>query len=219
MTKQKKPAYKSQSEIADICGVTKQAIQKQCKTKFKDALNENKEINRWHPAVIAYKELQDEKRKQSVDPLVKPTKTKESPQIKSIPINGSGEEISIDEISNLTLKQIIDKWGGISGFRPYVDAMAKMTEWKIKDQKYRADRKELIEKVPTTQALFSILNMMLSRIVNDHPPLITDRLIAIARSNKKSARIDIIELQQQTLSEIIKAAKKELVAEIKRIDE
>lgn len=219
MTKQKKAAYKSQSEIADICGVTKQAIQKQCRTKFKDALNEKGEINRWHPAVIAYKELQDEKRKQSVDPLVKPTKTKEAPQIKSIPINGSGEEISIEEISNLTLKQIVDKWGGISGFRPYVDAMAKMTEWKIKDQKYRAERRELIEKEPTAQALFTIINMMLSRIVNDYPNIITDRLIAKARSSKKTARIDVVELQQQTLSEIIKAAKKELVAELKKIDE
>lgn len=219
MTKQKKPAWKSQSEIADICGVSKQAIQKQCRTKFKDALNDKGELNRWHPAVIAYKELQDEKKRQAVDPLVNQKKTKESPQIKSIPINGSGEEIPIDEISNLTLKQIVDKWGGISGFRPYVDAMAKMTEWKIKDQKYRADRNELIEKVPTAQALFSIINMGFSRIVNDYPQFITDRLIAIARSSKNTARIDIIELQQQALSEILKTVKKELVADLKKIDE
>lgn len=219
MPTKKKPAWKSQSEIADICGVSKQAIQKQCRTKFKDALNEKGEINRWHTAVIAYKELQDEKRKQAVDPLVKPQKSKEAPQIKSIPINGSGEEISLDEISNLTLKQIVDKWGGIAGFRPYVDAMAKMTDWKIKDQKYRADRKELIEKEPTAAALFSIINVMLTRIVNDYPNIITDRLIAKARSSKKNARIEVVELQQQTLSEIIKAAKKELVAELKKIDE
>lgn len=216
----KKPDWNSQTKIGIILGVSRQAVQKLCKSKFKPALNEKGKINLWHPIVQLHKEELEEKRKATAGPLPKskPT-TKESFTIPKAKTNQPEfrDEIATEEIEDLTLKEIVRNYGTIQGFKTYLDSMTKMVEWKLKEQKYRHTRNELIEKVPVASSLFSIINMMLSRIVNEYPATVTDQLFAIVKSDKDTSRIDAIDLQRKTLSKIIKDAKKELVRDLKKI--
>lgn len=214
----KKPDWNSQSKIAIILGVSRQAVQKLCKNKFKPALNEKGKINLWHPIIQQHKEEIEEKRKSTTSPL--PQSKPKSKGTTSKGKNSQQEfktEVSFEDIENLTVKEVVQNYGGIVVFKNYVDALARITDWKLKEQKYRHQRNELIEKIPVASALFSIINMMLSRIVNEYPATVTDQLFAIAKGEKDTSRIDAIELQQKTLSKIIKDAKKELVRDLKKI--
>jgi len=100
-----------------------------------------------------------------------------------------------------------------------MDSLVKMQEFKTKEQNYLKGRNQLIEKEPTAKSLFSIVNMMLSRIVNETPSSIIDQLFAIVKGEKETARIDAINLMQQTLSKIIKDAKKELVRDLEKLED
>lgn len=214
----KKPDWNSQSKIAIILGISRQAVQKLCKNKFKEALNEKGKLNLWHPVIQQHKTEIEEKRKSTAGPIPKENpKPKVDPPTKNINQN-LGTEISFEDIESLTIKEVVQNYGGISGFKTYVDVQVKMTDWKLKEQKYRHLRNELIEKVPVASSLFSIVNMMLSRIVNEYPTTVTDQLFAIVKGDKETSRIDAIELQQKTLSKIIKDGKRELIRDLKKID-
>jgi len=212
----KKPDYNSQSKTAIILGVSRQAVQKLCKGKFKPALNEKGKINLWHPIVQQHKEELEAKRTAVKAPTPgKPSKAKPSYQTSNENFN---IEITFEEIENLTIKQVVERYGGIVGFKNYVDALAKMSDWKNKEQKYLTGRNKLIEKNPVAASLFSIINVAFKRIL-EYPETVTDQLIAIAQGNKKTARIDVIELQTQTLSKILKSVKREVVRDLKKIDD
>ncbi len=69
----KRPDYISQSKLADILGVSRQAVQKLCKPggKFEPALNDKRKINRWHPIIVQHKADLDARNINSRDPIQK----------------------------------------------------------------------------------------------------------------------------------------------------
>jgi len=215
----KNPSWKSQSSIADILGVSRQAVQKLCRPggKFVPALNEKRKINRWHPIIVQHKEDLDARKKNSQNP-VKPKEfvQNKTPAISQIK-NAFSMEITFEDVEHLTLRQIVETYGGIQGFKNYMDALVKMSEFKTKDQKYEKDRGKLIEKDSVAKALFSIVNAMLSRIVNEYPSSIVDQLFAIAKSGKDTSRIDGINLMREAASSIIKYAKSELIRDLEKL--
>lgn len=209
----KKPSWKGQSEIADILGVSRQAVQKLCKPggKFEPALNDKRKINRWHPVIIQHKEDLDAKRK--TDPIT--AAVSEPKKKQTISINGDGHEITVEEIENLTLKQIVERYGGISGFKIYAETLDKMATWKNREMKYQKDRNKLVEKDILGRSLFSIIDLAFKQIVSEYPGSITDQLIAIAKGDRETARIDVVALQEKALSRIMKGIKAEVVKGLK----
>jgi hypothetical protein len=218
----KRPDYISQTKLADILGVSRQAVQKLCKPggKYEPALNDKRKINRNHPIVDQHIKEKREERSTGNDPIQKPEPGEKKPpsiippQVK----NQFNLNVTYEDLKHLTLKEFVEDYGGIPGFKGYVDSLVKMTDWKTREDKYRKNRNELIEKEPTAKALFAIINLAFSRLVNEHPVSIADQIIAIVKSEKETARMDVIELMRSTLSKIIKDAKKELVRDLKRLD-
>lgn len=215
----KRPDYISQSKLADILGVSRQAVQKLCKSgaKFEPALNDKRKINRWHPVIVQHKADLDAKKTTTADPI-QPTNGEKKPNVIPPQVKNSfNMNITYDDVKHLTIKQVVETYGGIQGFKNYMDTMVKMQDFKAKEMKYRQGRNELIEKEPTAKALFAIVNLMLSRIVNEHPTSIIDQIFAIAKGGKDTARIDAINLMRDTLSKIIKDAKKELTRDLGKL--
>ncbi len=211
----KKPDYNSQTKIALILGVSRQAVQKLCKGKFKPALNDKGKVNLWHPIVQQHKADLEAKKAAVSGPVPKPITKNESGNGYPSPLpqtnNGYSDfktEISFSDIENLTVKQVVERYGGIQGFKNYVDSLKAISDWKNKEQKYRKDRKKLIEKNPVAMSIYSIINIGFKRIL-EYPETVTDQLTAIAKGKKKTARIDMVALQEQTLSKILKNVKAE----------
>lgn len=217
----KKPAWKSQTEIADVLGVSRQAVQKLCKGKFKLAVcTEGKEkgkINRWHPVIVQHKEELETKRAESGP---KPTKSKKpTDKKKDSGPHYINTEVTIEDIEHMTIKEVVERYRGMVGFKNYMDSLAKMADWKVKEQKYLERRNQLVEKKGVADSLFSVLDMCLRWIVGEYPVAVTDRLIAIALSKRKTARIEMIALQEKELSKRVKGTKDELVRDLKKIED
>lgn len=214
----KNPAWKAQSEIADIIGVSRQLIQKHAKKKLLPAVcTEGKDkgkLNRWHQCVEDYKLEVEAKRGTKVDQISKAIK---EPDNKTIVINGQNQEISIEEIENLTLKQIVERYGGIAGFKAYAETLDKIASWKIREIKYEQTRKKLVSKNPVVSSLFALINAG-NKSILEYPPTVTDQLMAIANSGRKTARIEMIELQNQALSKILKGVKQEVLKGLKDVE-
>jgi predicted transcriptional regulator len=216
----KRPDYISQSKLADILGVTRQAVQKLCKKggKFEPAMNEKRKINRWHDIIVQHKADLDAKKVNGKDPITQPGEKTPS-VIPSQVKNSFNMQIDWEDVKDLTLEQIVKNYGGIQGFKNYMDALVKMSDWKAKEDKRLRERNKLIEKEPTAKSLFSIVNMMLSRMVNEYPTSVIDQIFAIAKGKKKTARIDAINLMKEALSKIIKDAKKELIRDLEKLED
>lgn len=213
----KKPDWNSQSKTAVILRISRQAVQKLCKGKFNPAVcKEGKEkgkVNLWHPVVQQHKADLEAKKANVSGPTPPGNGSKKGKSVSvsvSLPQNGN-LEITFEDVENLTIKEIVERYGGIAGFKNYVDALDKMSAWKNKELKYEQARKKLIKKNPVARSLFSIVDIAFRRIVTEYPTTVTDQLIAISLGKKKTARIDAIALQEQALSKILKGVKREVL--------
>ena len=214
----KLPDYNNQAKTARMLGVTKQAVQKQCREGGKvsrEAINEKGKINWWHPSVQAWKKEREEEAAAKGQPVeqIKPgnpiaKKPNEGPRH----INA---EVTFQEIEDLTVKEVVERYGGMIGFKNFVDALRSMSDWKAKETKYQEIRGKLVSINPVADSLFSILNTCLRWIVGEYPVSITDRLIAIAKSDRDTARIEIIELQEEELSKRIKETKEDVTRKLR----
>ena len=210
----KQPSWKNQSEIADILGVTRQAIQKLCRKggKFEPALNDKKKINRWHPIIVQHKADLDER---NAAKGIIPQAGKVEKQAVKKTATHINTEVTFQEIEDLTVKEVVERYGGMIGFKNFVDALKSMSDWKAKETKYQEIRGKLVSINPVADSLFSILNTCLRWIVGEYPVSITDRLIAIAKSDRDTARIEIIELQEEELSKRIKETKEDVTRKLR----
>lgn len=215
----KKPEWNSHAKTARLLGVKdRQLISKHCKGRLKPAVGidgkEKGKINFWHSSVQEYKAELEAKKAAVSGPVPKSKPETGSSKVQTATTTNNGNfniEVTFEEIENLTLKQIVQQYGGITGFKNYVDALDKMSAWKNKELKYEQARKKLIKKNPVARSLFSIVDIAFRRIVTEYPTTVTDQLIAIALGKKKTARIDAIALQEQALSKILKGVKKEVL--------
>lgn len=206
----KKPDYNSQTKLALILKVSKQAVQKKCKEggSLHIATNDKKQVNLWHPAVQTWKAELEEKQAEKQGPVPEPkTKKKDDPQRHV----GFSTDVSFSEVENLTIKEIVERYGGLTGFKNYVSSLTGISDWKNKEVKYQEKRDELIKKAPVAKSLFALFDVAFRKIVSEYPGTVTDRLFAIAKGNKKTARIDAVALQEQTLSQILKSVKLEVI--------
>ncbi len=209
----KKPDYNSQSKTAIILGVSRQAVQKLCKGKFFPAVGtegrDKGKVNLWHPIVQQHKAEIESKKNPDTGPA--PGKPVNKTPKKSTEANGhNNTEVTFEEIENLTIKEVVERYGGISGFKTYVEALEKISSWKGKEQKYLERRKQLVSINPVARSLYSLVDSGFRRVL-EYPTTVTDQLTAIALSKKKTSRIDMIALQEEMLSRILKGVKKEVL--------
>lgn len=206
----KKPDWNSQAKTALILKVSKQAVQKRCKEggDLHEATNDKKQVNLWHPKIQTWKAEIEEKQEETRGPAPESkTKKKDNPQRHV----GFSTQVSFSEVENLTIKEVVERYGGLTGFMNYVKSLSGISDWKSKELKYQEKRGELIQKVPTAKSLFTLFDVAFRRIVSEYPGTVTDQIFAIAKGKKKTARIDAIELQEQTLSQILKSVKLEVI--------
>lgn len=148
-----------------------------------------------------------------VEPVEEVTEELEEEQ-KSTPIVSM--EVSIEDIENLTIREVVGTYGGITGFKSYVDTLAKMSDWKAKETKYLKERRKLVD-INFAKTLFSLIDLSYREVL-EVPDRIADQIIAIAHSKKKTHRIEIIDLMRDTLSRILKGTKDEVLKDLKNIE-
>lgn len=84
-------------------------------------------------------------------------------------------------LANLTLEEIVMKYGGLPGFKMYVSTLKEFNSYQAKKLKYDEDRGELINKNYEAKILFEALELLFERLVNDIPHELTQRIISIVK--------------------------------------
>ncbi len=216
----------TKKELSDILKTSKANVSKLCRKKFKHAiqsdgrLNLNDPVIQEHIAVRAAKldSVLEKKPKSKSQKKNQTNQTNAKPEVGNFFESKINEHYSIDPetIESLTIKEVVEIYGSLPGFKNVVDALKSISEYKNKELKYEQNRGEVIEKNPMADSLFSILDLAFKRLVGEYPSSINPELRAIAMSDNKNANIAMIELQEKAISRILKECKKEI---IKRLNE
>jgi len=223
-TKKNNPKLLNKEETAKLLGIDHSVLCRYCKVKFQAAVV-GKLINIKHPSIIEYMEARagriaavgdapppyiakqpakDNSREQQPDYEYK----QESPiKVGSIPF---------DEIEDLTVKEVVHKYGTIAGFKNYLDALKTMADWKNKELKFMEARVELVKINPFTNSILSLIDLAFKRIVNEFPNAIAPQLKAIIKVGKDDALIQMAKLMEKELSQILKNCKSKVIKDIKK---
>jgi len=194
---------------------------------LQDAQTEDGKVNFNHPSVQAYysermgkdaalggrdaaKQARSEKYSTSTkNPQAPKTKAQAKPNNSSTPTMPAFEEYE-----NLTLGEIVERHGSITGFKIHIDALRGMADWKNKELKYLISRGNMIEISPLATNLFALVDLAFKRIVGEFPTAITPQLKAIVLSSSQDDIIQMRNLMEKELGQILKGVKSKITRDI-----
>lgn len=230
------PELISRAELSRILGSSKANVTKLCANKFSHALH-GKEVDISDPIVNEHIELRKSKlaAKDSPTPAPPPkakAKTVTPSEFEKMVANMNkqlegttqprnkhtpSQDVTFEEIEGLTVRQVVERYGGIAGFKLYVDSLRGVADWKNKELKFNEKRSQLIEIDPLAESLFAIVNLAFKRIVGEYPTSITPQIKAIAQAGGHECNVEMIKIQEKQLSKILKDCKSEITKSLKSI--
>lgn len=191
-----------------------------------------KKINIHHPAAKVYIEKAeidktnkktgpDKKEKINYQPVYKP-----EPELKNKNNGNSGHHsdqnlLNIDnkDLENMTIKEVAIRFGGIQGFKSYIDSLKVFAEYKNKELMTQQKRNELVKRVSSETATFAILDLAFKRLLNEMPDSISSQLISLVKSGTENIKFKVAELIRINQSKILKDCKKEILKRIKEAEQ
>jgi len=122
----------------------------------------------------------------------------------------------IEDLQDLTLKEIAIKYGGVPGFQGYIKALTGIADYQNKSIKAKQKRAELVDRKIVEAIAFGLLDLAFKRIVNEMPGTLSQQIIATVKSAKKNVGFKVEEIIRQASSRIIKDCKNDIKKRIKR---
>jgi len=223
-TKKNNPDLLNKEETAKFLGIDHSVLCRYCKVKFQAALV-GKLINIKHPSIIEYMEARAGRMAATGDtppPYIAKKAAKDNSQEHQPDYEYKPEspikvgDISFDKIENLTVKEVVHKYGTMAGFKNYLDALKVMADWKNKELKFLEARVELVKINPFTNSIFSLIDLAFKRIVNEFPNSIAPQLKAIIKVGKDDSLIQMAKLMEKELSQILKNCKSKVIKDINK---
>jgi len=213
----------TQSAFARHIQVSRQAISKLCKARLAPAMVGN-QIDLDHAAVIDYADgkISEGTNLGSIKPEPIKKTTKKAVQL---PVDLPKKEQSLvpynkmpsfEEIENLTVREVVERWGTIGGFKLYVDSLKGISDWKNKELKFMKDRAQLVEIEPLATSLFSLVDLAFRRIVDEFPQAMAPQLKAIVEAGKDNDIIQMSTLMEKELSQTIRDCKSKITRDLNK---
>lgn len=122
---------------------------------------------------------------------------------------------SLADIYDLTLVQIVERFGTISKLRTLVDTLKVITDYKKKDTEVKIKLSDLISRDYVRINVFGFLELMINRLF-EMPESIADFVVAKMKSKPDEAREIFIKQIQKNSSKIVKDAKKEISKRLRK---
>jgi len=229
----------TKNAFAKLSGRSRQAISKATKKggPLAPAMS-GKKINASHQAAKDYlKKSEIDKKNETPPAPKKKTAKKKAAKKKTTPPRQKGPDSKksagaaglyidpekilngeIDELQDLTLKEIATRYGGVPGFKGYIDALRGIADYQNKAIKAKQKRAELVDRVVVEAIAFGLLDLAFKRLVNEMPGSLSQQIIATVKSAKKKKNVafKVEEIIRQAASRIIKDCKTEIKSRIKR---
>ena len=126
--------------------------------------------------------------------------------------------MSLEEIENMTVKELAIKFTGAPGLKSYVEAIKALQDYRNKEIITRKKRGELIERKAVADGLFFIVDIAFKRLVEEYPESAPPQIIALVQSNVDNLNTEVTKLIRSNISKILQDCKKSLLAAVKKIE-
>ena len=210
----------SKAELARRANVSRMAITKAAKAQLADAVV-GKKINADHPLVIEWIKSHNpnaapvpapaptakKKSKKKTTAKKKPTaKPKSKPAAANpVPITVGGYDI--EGLEDLTLREIVMRYGSIDGFKRYVESLKSISDFNLRDMKMKTHRGQLIQRDLVIGALVPLIDVAYQRLVSDVPSSITQQVIARVEGGGEDMVGDCEKIIRDAVSRVLKNTK------------
>ncbi len=226
----------SRAEIARLADVSRTAVTKACKGQLAPACVD-KRVDLDHPAVADYlaahgkavpdaaptSELEAKPKRAPNPTAPRPKRAKSSSSAprrrprKAEKLKADDEELEgtadddIEAYANLTLDQIVRRFGTRTGFKDWLDARKKIADIRAADLKNDETVGRLIERELVKTHIFGAIEAGNRRLLGDTPKTIARRLYALAKSGAP------VEEAEAVVREIISSQLKPVKADAARV--
>ena len=117
---------------------------------------------------------------------------------------------SMEGLEEMTLREIVFKFGGVEGYKRYIDALKSISEYQYRDIKVKTERKDLIAKEDVQRLVFSVIEQSFLRLLTDVPSALSKLVIARCESGGKDTQQDVEQIIHSSISRVLKNLKESL---------
>ena len=179
----------------------------------------NGRINVDHPDVQSYLQRRETEIKQT-EPSPNSAQASEKPvfSVPAVPENAPKPQTP-EELANLTLQEIVDRFGHIQGFKSYVSGLSELENLKLKNTKSQHQRGILIDKAREGRALFDILEGLFKKLVDEIPKIGIRRIISVVKRSSGDVELDAVKIYQDINSRALNACKNDILNRLEMTEE
>ena len=183
------------SEFARLAKTKSAVITNKFKGKNADCLIDN-QVDLDHPVVIDFLKSRGVTNIPSENVVeVNPIETKED---------------KIEDFEDLTLRQIVMRYGSFEGFNRYIQSIKTIAEYKNRELRNQTQRKEVVERERVATLVFSIIDIAFSRLVSDVPNAVSKLVIARCDSGGTDTPADVERIIREANSRVLKNLKEHI---------
>lgn len=191
--------YVSKAELSRRAGVSRAAITKACKNALYDATT-SKGVDVDHPVV---REWLSSHGVQPSGVQPHPTQTERSPPPPT--------PLDLDNLDDMTVRDVVMRFGSVDGFKRFVDALRGITEFKYKELRAKQQRGQLIERSVVAGVVFPLVDAAFSRLVSDVPSALSKMLIARVQSGGPDTLADVQRMIQDANGRVLRNVKQLII--------
>jgi len=113
-------------------------------------------------------------------------------------------------LENLTVKEIVMKFGTVQGFKQWVDALRSISDYQYRDIRIQESRGDLIPRAVVESQVFPLIDVCFQRLVTDMPDTLCKQIIARVEGGGPEVAVDVQKMIHDMASRILLNTKKSL---------
>jgi hypothetical protein len=122
----------------------------------------------------------------------------------------------MNELGDLTLREVADRFGTLMAFRDVVKALSLHADMRNKEGIAAKRRGELISRDIFSNTLVPLVDMAFKRLVNEAPQALTEQIIARVLAGGDDLKVDVEALIRQENSGILTDCRTTMVSELEK---
>lgn len=211
----------SKSNLARLAGVSRAAVTLAAQGALADAVVNGK-IDTEHPIVVEWLArkvtlLTTKDGKITNRGLTQPIKRQLTTATTvgsggaSLKNNNNDLSFEVGELENLTIKQVVMRYGSVDGFKRFVESLKAIADYNFRDLKIKTQRGELIRRDLVESVLLPLVDVAYQRLVSDIPAAIVQQVISRLESGGSEAVLDCEKIIREAISKVLKSTKETII--------
>jgi len=212
----------SRAELARWAGLNKSNAVRACQGKLADAVVAHG-VDAEHPLVRAWLAVRgvdklphlagspDAAPSSNAKPKKKPKTVKTRAAVPPQVETNTPDPFDLEHLENLTVREIVMRFGSVDGFKRFVDSLKSISEFKYKELRAKQQRGSLIERTKVAGIVFPLIDVAFSRLVSDVPDSVSKLVMARVQSGGPETLIDIQKMIRDANSRVMKNVKQSVI--------